>query len=124
MKAYLAGLAPLLTLLAGACGGTTIGTAGDSDGDGGTEADASSTETGSATFACGTATCDVGAQYCLESGGGVPLPDAGSNFSATCETLPAACTASPSCACVEAATSNTCPCTTNGGGVTIECLYP
>ena len=155
MNALVAGLVPMLALVAMACGGTTVSSAGDAcagaptacdDGCGGTYA-ATCSSTGwacgytgacatdasddgdvstrdSATFACGAATCDVASQYCSESGGGAQLPDAGSNFSETCEALPAECAASPTCACVNAATNNGCPCTTNGGGVTVECLYP
>jgi hypothetical protein len=76
------------------------------------------------TFACGSATCDSASQFCMESGGGVQLPDGGSSFSETCQPLPTQCESTPTCDCVLAAMSGGCTCSANGGAVTVQCFYP
>jgi hypothetical protein len=78
----------------------------------------------STTFACGSATCDSASEFCMESGGGVQLPDGGSNFNEECQPLPSQCETSPTCACVLAAMSGGCECSTAGSAVTVECFFP
>jgi hypothetical protein len=70
---------------------------------------------------CGTKECSAATQYCNIVGGGVALPDAGSNMSWTCEALPAMpCDAGTGCACIP----NACNCVDDGGAITNECFYP
>ena len=54
------------------------------------------------TMSCGQQTCQVGQQYCYSFTGGVPDPDGGANQSAECKAIPAACQATPTCACLMA----------------------
>jgi hypothetical protein len=76
---------------------------------------------GDAGFACDGLTCNAAAQYCDIRGGGVALPDAGSNFSVNCLPLPVMpCEGGTGCACIP----NTCGCTETNGAITNECLYP
>ena len=54
---------------------------------------------GNATFSCGTsASCEVNAQYCLMFSPGIPTLPATYN----CLTMPSACQATPTCACLQA----------------------
>ncbi len=78
----------------------------------------------STTFACGSATCDSTTELCMESGGGVQLPDSGSNFTEACEQLPAQCETSPTCDCVLGAMNGGCGCSSNGSAVTVEYFFP
>jgi hypothetical protein len=83
--------------------------------------DAGKTLTGDGGIDCVTTTCSAATQYCNISGGGVQLPDAGSNVSYECLTLPAMpCEAGTGCACIP----DKCSCTDDGGAITNECFYP
>ena len=70
-------------------------------------------------FACGTATCDARTQFCYSFSAGV-APTIG------CNALPAACGASPGCACVTASFAPTdcagaLSCTEQEGQVHVTC---
>lgn len=70
---------------------------------------------------CGASTCDGNTEYCDIRGGGVPLPDAGSNVSSVCLPLPAMpCEAGTGCDCIE----NRCSCTDDAGAITNACYFP
>jgi hypothetical protein len=75
-------------------------------------------------LACGSLTCNGNTQFCAESGGGAQPPDGGSNFTYSCDPIPAACTAAPTCACISANSGNTCPCSQGPDGFTLACLFP
>ena len=50
------------------------------------------------TFACGAKFCNIGSQYCLDSTD--PAANGGELATYSCEALPAACSATASCACL------------------------
>ncbi len=88
--------------------------------DGGAE-DAGNTVTGDGGISCAGLTCNAATQYCDIRGGGAQLPDAGSNTSVSCLTLPPMpCDAGTGCACIP----NVCECTDDGGAIKNECFYP
>jgi len=64
-------------------------------------------------FACGATTCDSATQYCFGAVGGI----GGDRYS--CETLPAACAATPTCACFKTNTPPFEMCTESHGAVTV-----
>jgi hypothetical protein len=82
-------------------------------------------------FACGTTTCSAGF-YCEDHPPGIAEPDGGVPSDAyTCSPLPAACAATPTCACIEATLSQGDSCSTSfgamctedaSGNITIVCL--
>jgi|GEM_PF-3196713 len=77
-------------------------------------------------FVCGNATCDESSQYCYEVLAGVvrAVPDVG------CNSLPASCSDTPTCACIEATieqsacASSTLTCTEDGARVSVACNLP
>jgi hypothetical protein len=82
----------------------------------------------------GTRLCAAPAQYCEESGGGPPPPpDAGPFISYACVSVPAACTATPTCACLTSTAKNSLcggsgdavvGCTGSDAGATVSCGFP
>jgi hypothetical protein len=89
--------------------------------------DAGSPDTGrpdAGSFACGNDLCN-GAQYCLTVSGGAQLPDGGTNSSSTCQDIPAACLATPTCACLKAH-QTTCGdmCSDQIGHLSVQCFAP
>jgi hypothetical protein len=83
-----------------------------------------------APFACGTTTCSEGF-YCEVQPPGIALPDSGVAAGYSCLPLPAACAASPSCACLGAALGDGEPCSPSfgamctvdaAGNVTVTCI--
>jgi hypothetical protein len=83
------------------------------------------TEGGPGTFACGPSLSCTATQFCFEEGGGVPV-DGGNNMTYVCMAIPTACLVNPSCVCIEAsdAGTNGCPCSVQGGGFLVACLFP
>jgi hypothetical protein len=73
----------------------------------------------SGTFTCGPRFCTHGTQYCEAITGG-PAGAAG-NYS--CQPLPAACGATPTCACLADARCGNCTMSTDGD-LTTRCLQP
>ena len=81
-------------------------------------------DAGRGPLACGSLSCNGATQYCAEIGGGPAPPDGGSNTSYNCDTIPAQCQPSPTCACVQqAAGSPSCTCTDGPNGISIACFY-
>jgi hypothetical protein len=75
-------------------------------------------------FACGNDTCN-GEQYCWTVSGGPQLPDGGTPSSSTCQNIPAACLATPTCDCLKAhQTSCGDMCRDDGGHLTVQCFAP
>ncbi len=76
--------------------------------------------TGSLFFGCGTGslTCDSDTQYCFVVAGGPISPDGGTSETASCQTIPAACTGNATCACLETQAAGTC--TVTGSGITMQ----
>jgi len=114
----------------GASGGSTgAAGAGAGAGGGGSGGGAGATQT---SYACGSDTCTTGQSFCYSFSGGVP----GSGTSRSCTTLPAGCTATPTCACVCPPTtgptgdcsysgaigSSFCTCSETGGTLTVSCF--
>ncbi len=75
-------------------------------------------------LACGpNLTCNGTSQLCRHvEGGPPPLPDASTDGSYSCETIPAACEPSPTCACIQS--NGGCECTGSAGDFTVLCLVP
>jgi hypothetical protein len=75
-------------------------------------------------LACGPAlTCDGQTQLCRHvEGGPPPLPDASTNGSYSCETIPSACEPSPTCTCIQS--NGGCQCMGSAGDFTVLCLVP
>jgi len=71
-------------------------------------------------FACGNTTCNSATQYCQITEGGVPLPDGGSNMSSGCVSIPSACAATVTCACIQGAAGPQCKDVDGAVTVTIE----
>jgi len=63
-------------------------------------------------FVCGTSICTPGTQYCLHTLPEGGLTPEGGSATAECVSIPAACSANPTCACVETAA----PCAGGGEG--------
>jgi hypothetical protein len=79
-----------------------------------------------AAFACGTTTCAQGS-ICLDQPPGIAFPDGGTPAdSYECVSIPAACTATPDCACVtKAINGSNCrvaSCTEKDGNVFVGCI--
>ena len=80
---------------------------------------ANACETYLPSFACGERTCDSRTQFCEAFQAGVALPDGGMPpTSYTCSPIPAACAATPDCACITAGTSGV-TCAEPKGRVTV-----
>lgn len=117
-------------------------------GDAPARADAAGSSGDGGAFACAAATCDPASQYCYEIAAGVvkppradaaasgvdaaaPPPDA-APAQVGCNSLPAACATTPTCACVKAnvtvpfsaCASQTIFCTDTGGRITLMCELP
>lgn len=70
-------------------------------------------------FACGSQSCDSRTQYCDALMPGIALPDGGAPpILYSCRPIPAACTTTPSCACITS-TLSTATCTEAKGRVTV-----
>ena len=73
---------------------------------------------------CGGKTCGPN-EYCTKGSGGAQLPDGGTNVSYTCTTIPTACVATPTCACIkQGGGGGGCICTDVDGSPSVECFYP
>ena len=82
--------------------------------------------TTTAPFACATAVCRDGSDYCRGATAAAPLPDGGTPTAAyVCQPLPSTCVASPTCACLRASSicgaATLVNCTEHGGRVTLVC---
>lgn len=72
-----------------------------------------------ASFACGDQTCDSRTDYCEAFVPGVQLPDGGgAPIQYTCQPVPSACTATPTCACIGSTVPDA-TCSENKGRVTV-----
>jgi hypothetical protein len=104
----------------------TLDAGGSHSGDAASDAeDASHADTPDAASAkCGTTTCRAG-EYCTEAGGGAPPPDGGNNTTYTCKSLPSACVATPTCACLQSDSGNPgCTCDDTQRHPYVRCQYP
>lgn len=74
-------------------------------------------------FACGDKTCEPG-EFCEVQPPGIAFEDGGTPpTSYTCRTIPSECSASPSCACIEAKEScSVGSCSIDGSNVTVSCI--
>jgi hypothetical protein len=93
-----------------------------------TTADAAHTaDAAPGTFECDGMTCSAATQFCYEVSVG-RLGRVAAAVTEGCNTLPTPCDATPSCACVLAGETFSCPmtpgCSVSGSAVTVVCAQP
>ena len=82
-------------------------------------------DVGPGRFICGATTCRANIEYCYVVEGGAIFGDSGLMRGGTCTPLPAACTLTPTCGCIQAAVHSCITlCSNDMGGVIATCEAP
>lgn len=88
-----------------------------------TGVDSGTTRPDAGAVVCGGKPCKAN-EYCTTAHGGAAPPDGGSNTSYVCTPLPAACIATPTCACLSNNGGGGCSCSDSSGWPDVTCNYP